>query len=225
MFRRTAVRIDIRQESTRHTEALGELTRYLGLGDYESWSETDKQAFLIRELSSRRPLVPRNWAPGETTREVLDTCQAIAEAPKDAIAAYVISMAKTPSDVLAVHLLLKEAGIGFALPVVPLFETLDDLNNANEVMTQLLNIDWYSGFTQGKQMVMIGYSDSAKDAGIMAASWAQYQAQDALVKTCENAGIALTLFHGRGGSIGRGGAPRMLHYSHNRQVALRVACA
>jgi phosphoenolpyruvate carboxylase len=74
-------------------------------------------------------------------------------------------------------------------------------------MKQLLSIDWYRGFIQGKQMVMIGYSDSAKDAGVMAASWAQYRAQDALIKTCEKAGIALTLFHGRGGSIGRGGAP------------------
>lgn len=201
------VRIDIRQESTRHTEALGELTRYLGIGDYESWSEADKQAFLIRELNSKRPLLPRQWEPGEDTREVLETCKVIAEAPQGSIAAYVISMAKTPSDVLAVHLLLKEAGIGFALPVAPLFETLDDLNNANEVMSQLLNIDWYRGFIQGKQMVMIGYSDSAKDAGVMAASWAQYQAQEALINTCEKAGIALTLFHGRGGSVGRGGAP------------------
>ena len=120
------VRIDIRQESTRHTEALGELTRYLGIGDYESWSEADKQAFLIRELNSKRPLLPRNWQPSAETREVLDTCQVIAEAPQGSIAAYVISMAKTPSDVLAVHLLLKEAGIGFAMPVAPLFETLDE---------------------------------------------------------------------------------------------------
>ena len=179
------VRIDIRQESTRHTEALGELTRYLGIGDYENWSEADKQAFLIRELNSKRPLLPRNWEPSNDTREVLDTCRVIAEAPYGSIAAYVISMAKTPSDVLAVHLLLKEAGIGFAMPVAPLFETLDDLNNADDVMSQLLNIDWYRGFIQGKQMVMIGYSDSAKDAGVMAASWAQYQAQDALIKTCE----------------------------------------
>ncbi|AYN28147.1 phosphoenolpyruvate carboxylase [Buttiauxella sp. 3AFRM03] len=201
------VRIDVRQESTRHTEALGEMTRYLGIGDYESWSEADKQAFLIRELNSKRPLLPRQWEPSEETREVLDTCKVIAEAPRGSIAAYVISMAKTPSDVLAVHLLLKEAGCTFALPVAPLFETLDDLNNADDVMTQLLNIDWYRGFIQGKQMVMIGYSDSAKDAGVMAASWAQYQAQDALIKTCEKAGITLTLFHGRGGSIGRGGAP------------------
>ena len=201
------VRIDLRQESTRHTEAIAEITRYLGLGDYESWSEADKQAFLIRELSSKRPLMPRQWEPSADTKEVLDTCRVAADAPQGSIAAYVISMAKTPSDVLAVHLLLKEAGISYAMPVAPLFETLEDLNNANDVMSQLLNIDWYRGLIQGKQMVMIGYSDSAKDAGVMAASWAQYQAQDALIKTCEKAGITLTLFHGRGGSIGRGGAP------------------
>ncbi|MCA7011957.1 phosphoenolpyruvate carboxylase [Dickeya dadantii] len=201
------VRIDVRQESTRHTDALAEITRYLGLGDYESWSESDKQAFLIRELNSKRPLLPRQWEPSADTQEVLETCRVIAETPRDSIAAYVISMARTPSDVLAVHLLLKEAGCPYALPVAPLFETLDDLNNADSVMIQLLNIDWYRGFIQGKQMVMIGYSDSAKDAGVMAASWAQYRAQDALIKTCEKYGIALTLFHGRGGSIGRGGAP------------------
>lgn len=201
------VRIDVRQESTRHTDAIAELTRYLGLGDYESWSEADKQAFLIRELNSKRPLVPLKWEPSADTQEVLETCRVIAEAPQGSIAAYVISMAKVPSDVLAVHLLLKEAGCPFTLPVAPLFETLDDLNNADDVMTQLLNIDWYRGLIQGKQMVMIGYSDSAKDAGVMAASWAQYRAQDALIKTCEKAGISLTLFHGRGGSIGRGGAP------------------
>jgi phosphoenolpyruvate carboxylase len=201
------VRIDVRQESTRHTDAIAEITRYLGLGDYESWSESDKQAFLIRELNSKRPLVPRHWEPSADTKEVLDTCQVIAEAPEGSIAAYVISMARTPSDVLAVHLLLKEAGCPFPMPVAPLFETLDDLNNADDVMKQLLSIDWYRGFIQGKQMVMVCYSDSAKDAGVMAASWAQYRAQDALIKTCEKAGIALTLFHGRGGSIGRGGAP------------------
>jgi len=201
------VRIDLRQESTRHTDAIAEITRYLGLGDYASWSEADKQAFLISELTSKRPLLPRQWQPGAETQEVLDTCRVAAEAPQGSIAAYVISMAKTPSDVLAVHLLLKEAGIPFAMPVAPLFETLDDLNNANDVMRQLLDIGWYRGFIQGKQMVMIGYSDSAKDAGVMAASWAQYQAQDSLIKTCEKAGIALTLFHGRGGTIGRGGAP------------------
>ncbi|MEL2361034.1 phosphoenolpyruvate carboxylase, partial [Klebsiella pneumoniae] len=91
--------------------------------------------------------------------------------------------AKTPSDVLAVHLLLKEAGIGFAMPVAPLVDTLYVLNYAIDVMTQLVNIYWYRGLIQGKQVVMIGYSGSAKDAAVMAASWAQYQAQDALIKS------------------------------------------
>ncbi|RVR13759.1 phosphoenolpyruvate carboxylase, partial [Escherichia coli] len=81
------------------------------------------QAFLIRELNSKRPLLPRNWEPSNDTREVLNTCKAIVDAPKGSVAAYVISMAKTPSDVLGVHLLLKEAGIDYALPVAPLFET------------------------------------------------------------------------------------------------------
>ncbi|MDO1871173.1 phosphoenolpyruvate carboxylase, partial [Escherichia coli] len=83
-----------------------------------------------RQRSSNRPLLPSIWHPSAEPREVLDTCQVIAEAPQGSIAAYVISMAKTPTDVLAVHLLLKEAGIGFAMPVDPVFETRDDLNNA-----------------------------------------------------------------------------------------------
>lgn len=201
------IRLDIRQDSGRHTEALAEITRYLGLGDYASWSEVDKQAFLIRELTSKRPLIPRNWQPSFETQEVIDTCKVIAETPQDSIAAYVISMAKAPSDVLAVNLILKEVGCPYSLPVAPLFETLDDLNNAENVMQQLFNIDWYRGVIQGKQMVMIGYSDSAKDAGVLAASWAQYRAQEALINLCEKSGVKLTLFHGRGGSNGRGGAP------------------
>ena len=201
------VRIDVRQESTRHNEALAELTRYLGLGDYEAWSEDERQAFLLTELQSRRPLIPRNWEPSNETREVFETCRVIAESPSESVASYVISMAKVPSDVLAVKLLLKEAGCSLKLPVAPLFETLEDLNNAESVMTKLLGIEWYRDLIDDRQMVMIGYSDSAKDAGVMAASWAQYHAQDSLIKLCEKEGVTLTLFHGRGGSIGRGGAP------------------
>lgn len=201
------IRLDIRQDSGRHTDALAEITRYLGLGDYASWTEADKQAFLIRELTSKRPLIPRNWQPSTETQEIIDTCKVIAETPQDSIAAYIISMAKAPSDVLAVNLLLKEVGCPYSLPIAPLFETLEDLNNAESVMQQLFNIDWYRGVIQGKQMVMIGYSDSAKDAGVLAASWAQYRAQEALINLCEKSSIKLTLFHGRGGSNGRGGAP------------------
>ncbi|MDU8923913.1 phosphoenolpyruvate carboxylase [Pasteurellaceae bacterium LIM206] len=203
----TLSRLDIRQESTRHTEAIAEITRYIGLGDYSQWTETDKQAFLIRELSSRRPLVPRDWQPSAETQEILATCKVIAEQPQGTISCYIISMARTASDVLAVHLLLKEAGIPYHLPVVPLFETLDDLDTAENVMSQLFNVGWYRGVINNHQMIMIGYSDSAKDAGMMAASWAQYRAQDALVKLCEKLGVELTLFHGRGGTVGRGGAP------------------
>ncbi|MFC1503242.1 phosphoenolpyruvate carboxylase [Pseudomonadota bacterium] len=201
------VRLDIRQESTRHSDVISELTRYLGIGDYDQWSEQDKVAFLIRELASKRPLLPRDWQPSADVQEVIDTCKAVAEQPREALGAYVISMARTASDVLAVHLLLKEAGCPFRMDVCPLFETLEDLNNGSAVIKQLMNIDWYRGFIQNHQMVMIGYSDSAKDAGVMAAGWAQYRAMEELVDVCEDASVELTLFHGRGGSIGRGGAP------------------
>lgn len=200
-------RLDIRQESTRHAMAIAEITRYIGLGDYSQWTEDDKQAFLVRELSSRRPLVPTNWTPSPETKEILDTCKVVAEQPEGVISAYVISMAREASDVLAVHLLLKEAGCKTTIPVSPLFETLDDLDHCEKVMTDLFNIGWYRGVINNKQMVMIGYSDSAKDAGMLAASWAQYRAQETLVNLCDKYNIELTLFHGRGGTIGRGGAP------------------
>ncbi len=201
------VRLDIRQESTRHSDVLSELTRYLGLGDYDQWSEQDKIAFLTNELSSKRPLLPRDWQPSEPVKEVLDTCRIIAAQPRESFGAYVISMARTASDVLAVHLLLQEAGCPYRMDVCPLFETLDDLNNAEAVIKQLMSIDLYRGFIQNHQMVMIGYSDSAKDAGVMAAGWAQYSAMEKLVAVAEGEGIELTLFHGRGGTVGRGGAP------------------
>lgn len=201
------VRLDVRQESTRHSDAIAEITRYLGLGDYSQWSETDKIAFLVRELASKRPLLPKRWTPSEETKELLETCKVIGQHDAKAFGAYVISMAHTASDVLAVHLLLQESGCDFKMDVCPLFETLDDLNHAESVIQQLLSIDWYRGYIKNHQMVMIGYSDSAKDAGVLAAGWAQYRAMDALVKVCEEANVELTLFHGRGGSVGRGGAP------------------
>ncbi len=203
----TLAKTDIRQESSRHAEAIGEVVRYLGLGDYVAWSEEEKQAFLIRELSSRRPLLPLSWTPSAETAEVLDTCRLIAETPEGVIPVYLISMSQVPSDVLAVHLLLKESGCPYRLPVGPLFETLADLEHSATVMRQLFGISWYRGVIDNKQMVMIGYSDSAKDAGALAAGWAQYRAQEDLIKVCAEAGVRLTLFHGRGGTIGRGGGP------------------
>lgn len=201
------LRLDIRQESDRHTEVFSELTRYLDLGDYRSWSESERVQFLTAELANKRPLFPRRWRVSDPVREVLDTFVMIGEQPRRALGAYVISMARAPSDVLAVQLLLREFGCSFSMQIAPLFETLDDLNNAAGVLQDLLAIPAYREYIEGRQMVMIGYSDSAKDAGVMAAGWAQYQAQEKLLEVAKTANIQLTLFHGRGGTIGRGGAP------------------
>jgi len=201
------LRLDVRQDSERHADVFSELTRYLGLGDYAQWSEADKQAFLLRELGSKRPLFPAHWDASEEVKEVLDTCKVIAKHSKHGFGIYIISMASEPSDVMAVQLLLQESGVDWPMPVAPLFETLDDLNNSPDVMRKLLSIDWYRGYVKGRQFVMIGYSDSAKDAGALAAGWAQYQSQEALVAIADEFDVSLTLFHGRGGTIGRGGLP------------------
>ncbi|WJG08804.1 phosphoenolpyruvate carboxylase [Aliiglaciecola sp. LCG003] len=201
------LKLDIRQDSERHADVFGELTRYFGMGDYSNWNEQDKQAFLLRELGSKRPLIPSNWQPSADVQEVLDTCKVISQNSQQGFGIYIISMASQPSDVLAVQLLLKESQVDWPMPVAPLFETLDDLNNAPKVMRELFNIDWYRGYIQGTQFVMIGYSDSAKDAGALAAGWAQYESQESLVQLAEEYNTKLTLFHGRGGTIGRGGLP------------------
>ena len=206
-FGLTLLKLDIRQDAGRHAQVFSELTQHLGLGDYAAWDESARQAFLLAELANRRPLFPKNWQPSADVQEVLDTCDIVARHGNEALSTYVISMAGKPSDVLAVQLLLKEAGISFPMPVAPLFETLSDLQNAPDCMRRLLSIDWYRGYINGKQEVMIGYSDSAKDAGVFAAAWAQYSAQEALVAICQQAKVQLTLFHGRGGTIGRGGGP------------------
>ncbi|TMP31791.1 phosphoenolpyruvate carboxylase [Pseudoalteromonas rubra] len=200
-------KLDIRQDSGRHCDVLSEVTRYLGLGDYAQWSEQDKQAFLLSELSSRRPLLPKHWQPSEEVQEVLDTFAVIAKQDRAALGIYIISMAREASDVLAVELLLQESGCPFKLPVAPLFETLDDLNHAQVVMQQLFDSSWYKGHVGQQQYVMIGYSDSAKDAGMMAAGWAQYLAMEQLIDVGEKYQVEMHLFHGRGGTIGRGGAP------------------
>lgn len=201
------VKIDIRQNAERHTQVLDELCDFYNLGSYANWSEANKQTFLLTELQSKRPLIPRDWKPSAEVQEVLDTCRVTANASPDSLGSYVISMASKPSDVLAVILLLKEMGIGWNMRVVPLFETLADLDGGPDCIAALLSIDWYKAYTEGRQEVMIGYSDSSKDAGQLAAAWGQYRAQQALTQVCQQQGIHLTLFHGRGGTVGRGGGP------------------
>ena len=206
-FGLSLVRLDIRQDSERHTSALSEITQWLELGDYAQWDEAQRQAFLLGELKNRRPLLSSAFVASAETQEVLDTCQVIAETSADALGTYVISMASAPSDVLAVQLLLKESGLQRAMGIAPLFETQDDLHNAASVIDQLLNLADYRDSLVGPQEVMIGYSDSAKDAGTTAAAWSQYRAQEELVAVCERQQVELLLFHGRGGTVGRGGGP------------------
>jgi phosphoenolpyruvate carboxylase len=224
-FGLTLTRLDIRQESDRHSQVIAELCDYYQLGDYLSWNEAQKQEFLLKELESKRPLLPPQagacdlsvgkdtnveheyWQPSDDCNEVLKTVKVIAEQGEKGIGNYIISMASEPSDILSVALLLKSSGVERRLPIVPLFETLEDLQFAAERMDKLFSLPWYKKYCGLNQQVMIGYSDSAKDAGNMAAAWAQYKTQEELVDCAQRHSVELTLFHGRGGTVGRGGGP------------------
>jgi len=207
------LRLDIRQESDRHAEVLAAITSYLGMGNYLQWSENEKTDWILTELRSERPLL--DWKKfysskfcNDNIREVLDTFRQIALIGKESFGSYVISMSRSASDVLAVELLQKEAGITTPLGVSPLFETENDLKNSVHVMQALFQFKEYRSRINNKQEVMIGYSDSAKDAGRLASAWGLFQAQENLVALAEKFGIELILFHGRGGSVGRGGGPQ-----------------
>ncbi|GAB4814136.1 hypothetical protein N2152v2_001182 [Parachlorella kessleri] len=225
------MKMDLRQESTRHTEALDEVTRYLGLGSYAEWDEEARLAFLEAELGGKRPLIPPSMPFSPDAREVMDTLRVAAELGDGCLGAYVISMSTRASDVLAVELLQKEArlqtlaegvvsgrsslrSLSRPLRVAPLFETLADLEAAGPIMRRLLGMAWYRNHVRGvhenHQEVMLGYSDSGKDAGRLAAAWALYKCQEILVQICAEHDVRLTLFHGRGGTVGRGGGPMLL---------------
>jgi phosphoenolpyruvate carboxylase len=208
------VKLDVRQDSTRHSAAMTEITDYLGLGRYNEWSEEARIEFLLQELSSKRPLLPAHFKPAADTAEVLATCREVAAAPAASLGSYVISMAGAASDVLAVQLLLKEAGLQRPMRVVPLFETLADLDNAGPVIEHLLSLPGYRLRLHGPQEVMIGYSDSAKDAGTTAAAWAQYRAQEKLVEICRAQQVEL-LSCPRGDSLAATGVGGRA-FPHNR---------
>ncbi|KAG7978953.1 hypothetical protein I3843_05G105900 [Carya illinoinensis] len=224
-FGMVLMKLDLRQESGRHADTLDAITRYLDIGTYSEWDEGKKLEFLTRELKGKRPLVPQSIEVAPDVKEVLDTFRVAAELGSDSLGAYVISMASNASDVLAVELLQKDARLavsgelgrpcpGGTLRVVPLFETVKDLRGAGAVIRRLLSIDWYREHIikshNGHQEVMVGYSDSGKDAGRFTAAWELYKAQEDVVAASNEYGIKVTLFHGRGGSIGRGGGPTYL---------------
>ena len=212
ILRRVAVfglvlaRLDIRQESDRHTEALDAITRALGVGSYAQWDEDQRLAFLTHEISNPRAL-PQGTDVSDDVRDVLDTVGEIAAIHPQSLGAYVITMTRQASDVLAVQLLQQNARIAHPLRIVPLFETAADLERAPAIIDRLISLDAYRDRLGGRQEVMVGYSDSAKDVGRLAAAWKLYQAQEGIVAACRRHHIAVTLFHGRGGSAGRGGGP------------------
>ncbi|CAF1481456.1 unnamed protein product, partial [Didymodactylos carnosus] len=203
----TLTKLDLRQESSRHSQVLEELIDYLYGDDYTQWDEDKRQTFLLEELGSKRPLIPYRWKCSPESEEVLKTFKIISQDRVEGLGTYVISMARQPSDVLTVALLMKEMAGDVRLPIAPLFETLEDLNRSGDVIKQLLGLPGYRSLINDRQEVMIGYSDSAKDAGQLAAAWAQYRAQERLVEICKEQNVTLTLFHGRGGTVGRGGGP------------------
>jgi len=200
-------KLDVRQEASLHVKLLKNICLRLGLGNYQEWSEEEKISFLSKHFKSKRSLIPKNIVLDKEDKEVWSTFQMIAKLPQECLGAYIISMASNVSDILTVMFLQKEAGIKTYLRVVPLFETLSDLQNAPQVIKSLYNISWYLKKFKHYQEVMIGYSDSSKDAGKLAASWAQYKAQENLQSVSDKYKVKLTLFHGRGGSVGRGGGP------------------
>ncbi len=229
--------LDIRQESTQHSDTLNEVTEYLGVLDkpYNELSESEKNTWLIGELCTRRPLIPGELPFSERATEIIATFRMVRRLHQEfgpgICQSYVISMSHTASDLLEVALLAKEAGlydpatgVG-ALKIVPLFETVEDLRRAPEVMRQLWELPLYRSMLQGGyaamaaaktdpeaaetalQEVMLGYSDSNKDSGFLSSNWEIHKAQQALQAIADEYGVALRIFHGRGGSVGRGGGP------------------
>ncbi len=214
------VPLEVREDAKLHVAALDELFNHYGIvQNFSSLSEGDKQALLTAEIRNRRPLFPNDISVvTETSQSIIRTWRMIADAQAryDAIVidTVIASMASQPSDVLAMLLFAREVGIDNDVYIVPLFETIDDLYRSPDIMDALFENAEYrkhlvarAGKRGLRQQVMIGYSDSSKDGGYLASNWNLYNAQRILTQKCVEHGVSLELFHGRGGSIGRGGGP------------------
>ena len=210
--------MDIRQHSDRHREAVGELLgRFIRPQDadfdYATLPEKERTRLLVQEIESPRPLTARLQYSADTN-ETVALFRLIRQAHEriapEAIGAYIISMTTSVSHVLEVLLLAKDAGLFGKIDIAPLFETIDDLVRAPDIMGALFESPIYRKHLASRgnrQEIMIGYSDSNKDGGYLRSSWSLYQAQEKLAQVCHAHNVQLTLFHGRGGSIGRGGGP------------------
>ncbi|MEL6496291.1 MAG: phosphoenolpyruvate carboxylase [Cyanobacteria bacterium J06623_7] len=243
VFGFSLVELDFRQDSSRHSDTIGEITAYLQVlpKPYDDLTEAEKTAWLIQELKTRRPLIPGEMPFSPTACETIETFRMLRLLQQEfgikICKTYIISMTNFVSDVLEVLLLAQEAGLydpatcHTSVRIVPLFETVEDLKRAPEVMRELFELPLYraalaggydsvstdrQGTNDGKfpsltpnnlQEVMLGYSDSNKDSGFLSSNWEIHKAQRALQKVAAEFGIVLRIFHGRGGSVGRGGGP------------------
>lgn len=215
--------LDMRQNSEVHEEVVAELLAWAGVHpDYASLPEEERVALLAAEIGTRRPLIGEGAELSELARKELGIVAAAARAVKvfgpQAVPNYIISMCQSVSDMLEAAVLLKEAGLldvsgdqPYApVGVVPLFETIDDLQRGSAILESVLDLPVYRAMVTARdehQEIMLGYSDSNKDGGYLAANWALYRAELDLVESARKTGIRLRLFHGRGGTVGRGGGP------------------
>jgi phosphoenolpyruvate carboxylase len=224
--------LDLRQESSRHADAIEEIAEYLQIlpKSYSQLTEDEKIDWLVQELRTRRPLIPQEMPFAPKTCETIETLRILkqlqGEFGFEICQTYIISMTNDASDVLEVMLMAKEAGLydsatGIStVRICPLFETVDDLRRAPAVMRALFQIPLYRaalaggyheieipGFRANLQEIMVGYSDSNKDSGFLSSNWEIHKAQKALQTVAQEYDVILRLFHGRGGSVGRGGGP------------------
>jgi phosphoenolpyruvate carboxylase len=211
-------KLDVRESSDVLERAMDELSAAAGGGAYTRLSEADRRAWLLRALASPRPLWDAARRYSEATTEVMDTVRAIPWAQREldveSLGSYIVSMTRDVSDLLMVYLLLKEAGAfrdGVCpISVVPLFETIDALRRAPTILGELFGIDLVRrslALRRHLQQVMVGYSDSNKDGGLVASQWRVQTAQSAMLEVADREGVVLKFFHGLGGSISRGGGP------------------
>ena len=242
IFGFSLVELDFRQDSSRHSDAIAEITSYLQVlpKPYDELTEAEKTTWLIQELQTRRPLIPAEMPFSDTACETIETFRMLRQLQQEfgrkICKTYIISMTNFVSDVLEVLLLSQEAGLydpatyHTSVRIVPLFETVEDLKRAPAVMRELFELPLYRSALAGGhqhvaaqnhennhtpiplepsnlQEVMLGYSDSNKDSGFLSSNWEIHKAQKALQKVASEFGISLRIFHGRGGSVGRGGGP------------------
>jgi phosphoenolpyruvate carboxylase len=205
-------KLDIRQNSEFHDKALEQILAIAEPGQkpFRNWTETERLSFLLKELQSERPFGISGKSYGEEADKVLSCYHAVKKHSEkfghEGIGTFIISMTRQVSDILMVYLFFKEVGMDpRKFEVAPLFETIDDLEHAPKIMDDFLKLPFVQKIKSEKQEIMLGYSDSNKDGGILSSRWNIYQTEKELTKTANDHGVRFRFFHGIGGTISRGG--------------------